>query len=61
MTLSEVAAALAQGGIENAAGEARMIFDAWGAPSLSPDPQSDQVGIDQEKLAQAIELDYKES
>ena len=54
MTLSEVAAALAQGGIENAAGEARMIFDAWGAPFLSPDPQSDQVGIDQEKLAQAI-------
>lgn len=54
MKRSEVAARLAALGIENAEGEARMIFDALGQTDNSLDPDSDRLGIDPHRLAEVI-------
>ena len=45
MKLSDLAKRLADAGAESPMSEARMVFDALGQPTLSPDPDTEAAGI----------------
>ena len=55
MKQSDIAAQLAAAGIENAAGEARQIWDALSTkPFTSFDPTASEAGIDEVQLAYIV-------